>query len=401
MSMRVATEQLFQRSLASMLSQQAEVARARDQIATGKRILSPSDDPVGATRVLDIDHALALTEQYQVNAGLAGARLEQADSVLNGVFNAVQRVRELALQGRSEQLGDTDRAFIAAEVRERLAEVIGLANTRDANGEYLYAGFRNATRPFSPAAGGAVYAGDDGARVLQIGADRHVADRNSGAEVFMAIRNGNGTFVTEPGTANAGTGVIDPGSVVDAAAWPAHDYRIVFTAPDTFDVIDDSTGATLLAGQPFSAEAPIVFDGVQVSIRGTAAAGDVFHIGPSANQSVFATLERLAGALETPLSTPQVQAGFAHGLNRALTDIDRALEHLLEMRTSVGARLKSVDSQQAVNEDLAFQLVSVRASLQDLDLVDASIRLNQGIAGLQAAQQAFARTQNLSLFNLL
>ncbi|MCC7413384.1 MAG: flagellar hook-associated protein FlgL [Gammaproteobacteria bacterium] len=400
--MRIASEQLFQRSLSLMLQQQADVVRTQNQISSGKRILSPADAPADAARVLDISQTLAATDQYQTNAGIATVRLEQADSVLTSVQNALQRVRDLALQGRSAQNSAADRTFIAAEVRERLDELVGLANTRDANGEYVFAGFSSDAVPFTrDIAGNVTYAGDAGRRELQIGAERRIADREPGDAVFMAIRNGNGKFVTDPAPTNTGTGVIAPGSVTDPATYQAHDFRIVFSAAGTFDVIDDTTATTVLAAQSYVAGASINFNGLAVEIKGTPAAGDTFRVGPSRNQSVFTTMQKLVTALETPFTSPAVEARFAHELNRTLTDIDQALEHVLSDRTSIGARLKAIDAQKVVNDDLSYQLTSVRSSLEDVDIVEASISLNRGILALQAAQQAFARTQQLSLFNYL
>jgi len=400
--MRVSTGQLIEQSLQLMLRNQQQIGRIRDQIATGERILTPADDPRGAARVLQIDEAVARTEQFQENAGVAESRLSQSESVLQSATASLQRVRELALQARSDHLTAEDRGSIAAEVRQRLDELVALANSRDGSGEYLFAGYQGDAAPFARGAGGAiVYNGDQGRRFLQVGPDRQIADRDSGAAVFMNVRNGNGSFVTDPDAANTGSGVILPGSVADAAAYQGHEYRIVFTAPGTYDVVDDTAGAAVLSGQSYAEGAEIAFDGVSTSITGAPAAGDVFHLRPAANQPVFETVERLAAALETELGSEAARAQFQHAINRTLGDVDLALERFNEVRTDIGARLQALEAQRGINDDLVFQLASTRSEIQDVNLLEAATELNRVVSSLEAAQQAFIRTQGLSLFEFL
>lgn len=400
--MRVSTKQLFTQGISQMLSQQQDISRIRNQISTGQRILSPADDPAGSARVLEIDRSVSVTNQFQTNIGIAEARLGQSEAVLDNVTNNLRRVRELAISGSSGHLTNEDRDFIAAEVRQRLDELLVLANSQDSNGEYLYAGYQSDAQPFSrDASGQVVYNGDQGRRFLQIGPGRQVADRDTGDGIFMAVRNGNGTFVTEPDAGNTGSGVVDPGAVVDSAAYQPQDFRIVFTAADSYDIVNDTTGTTIASGQAYEAGAGITFNGIQTSITGAPAAGDEFDVGPSGNQSAFTAVSRLAQALETDILTDQDAAAFRHVMNRTLTDIDLVLEGVLEVRTDIGARLNALDAQEQINADAIFQLTSVRSDLQDVDLVEAVIELNLAATSLEAAQQAFARTQNLTLFNFL
>jgi flagellar hook-associated protein 3 FlgL len=177
---------LFRHGLNAMQQQQSGVATTQQQIATGKRILSPSDDPVGAQRVLDLQESLGLNQRYQQNADRAAQRLAVEESALDGVVNVLQRVRELAIQGNNDTQTAEDRRAIAIELEERLEELVGLANTRDGNGEFLFAGNTSHTQPFVHGAGGSVgYNGDDGARQLPVGPGYQVAVGDTGNEAFM------------------------------------------------------------------------------------------------------------------------------------------------------------------------------------------------------------------------
>src|SRR5690606_8057199 len=119
-------------------------------------------------------------------------RLGFEEEALAGVLDNLQRIRELAVQANNAPLGASDRRAIAAELDERLQGLLDVANSVDSSGHYLFAGFKEHTRPFVLAAGTVTYAGDEGQRLLQIGDERFVAVNHSGAEIFERIPNGNG-----------------------------------------------------------------------------------------------------------------------------------------------------------------------------------------------------------------
>ena len=400
--MRISTNELFRQGTGAILEQQAKLSKTQLQLASGQRILTPADDPAGAVRALMLGQTIEVTRQFQLNADVATARLGLEDRVLEGVTNALQRVRELAVQGNNQALGTEDRAAIAVELRQRLDELVGLANTQDANGEYLFAGYQGQTQPFARSASGAVvYSGDQGQRHLQIGPDRQVAVGDSGRDVFMAIRGGNGRFATDASTANTGSGVIGPGSVLDPTAYQPHSFTIRFTSATQFDVIDDTTATTVLSGQTYASDGGVQFNGLGVRINGEPAVGDEFSVRPSGEQDMFATLQRLIDSMEAPVGDPATSARLAQGISNALTNLDQSLGNIGQVRAGVGTRLNAIDSQNDFNASAILQFQQMLSEVQDLDYTEAISRLNQQLLGLQAAQQSFVQVQGLSLFNLL
>ena len=191
--MRLSTSQIFQQSVTAMLNKQAELAKTQQQLATGKRILAPSDDPAAATRILDLNHVIETTSQYQRNADYAETRLAMEESVLTEVGDLLQRIRELSVRANNDTSSASDRQSMAAEVRINIESLVYLANSTDANGEYLFSGFKTNTEPFADnGAGNFTYAGDQGQRSLQIGAKRQVSVGDSGEDVFMRVDDGAG-----------------------------------------------------------------------------------------------------------------------------------------------------------------------------------------------------------------
>lgn len=403
--MRLSSRLMQELGVNAILDRQSIVSKTQLQLATGKRFLTPADDPAAASHVVDLERALKVTEQYQTNAKFAQSRLELEESVLANVVTSLHRVRELAIQGGNASQSTESQRALAVEVRELVAELLALANTSDANGEYLFSGHQGMTQPFSRnIAGGFSYAGDDGQRFLQIATDRQVAATDPGSDVFVMVKNGNGTFTTMSDPANTGGAIIDPGTV-DGTFMP-DTYTITFTQalptdPVTYEVVGAASGVVIPAGTSYIPEAEIVFGGVRTSIKGTPADGDRFTVSPSVNQDIFQTVENLIVALEAGSSTDTRRAALANAVNRTLVDIDRGLENILGLRTSIGARLNAIEGQQDINDSYELRIREAISYTSDLDYAEATSRLNLELVGLQAAQQSFIRIQGLSLFNYL
>lgn len=225
--MRVSTTLMYKQGTESMLRQQTETLKTQMQIASGKRILTPADDPAGAAKVLDLQQAVGVIERYQDNIGDVESRLALEESALDSVNDLVIRMKELAIQGANGTHSPESIRGISAEVEEHVKTLLQMANTTDSN-EYLFAGYKSKTTPFSEAAGVYTYNGDQGVRMTQVGPSRQIAETDSGYEVFMNIKDGNGTYTTAPTATNSGTGIITVGTVTDSAAWVPDTYEVNF-----------------------------------------------------------------------------------------------------------------------------------------------------------------------------
>ncbi|VAW54287.1 Flagellar hook-associated protein FlgL, partial [hydrothermal vent metagenome] len=96
--MRVSTTLIQQQGLQNILRKQADLLRVQTELSSGKKITKPSDDPSGASRVLDINNAIAQITQYGENASFATQRLNLEESTLSSANLVLQRVRELSIQ---------------------------------------------------------------------------------------------------------------------------------------------------------------------------------------------------------------------------------------------------------------------------------------------------------------
>ena len=395
--MRVSTQGAFLQGLSLMQRLQSALDNTQRQISSGRRVLTPSDDPIAASRALDMRESLGRLEQFERNASIASNRLSQEEAALGSVNNVLQRVRELSLQASNATQSNESRQLIAVEMRQQLEQLVQLANQRDGNGAYLFSGNLEDTQPVIRSAAGFSYNGDQGQRYIQVGEARQIADGDSGAAVFFGIRDGNGTFSSAAAAANTGTGVLGPGSLVDPAAWVADQYTVRFIDENNYEVLDSSAAVVVSAG--YRSGDTIAFNGIEFSLQGQPQGADEFTISPSRFQDVFTTIERLATAVEQGASDDASSAALSNGINSEFLNIDQAIGNILDVRTQVGARLAAIEDQLDSNGAFALSYQETLSDIEDLDYAEALSRLSLEATTLEAAQQSFIRTQSLSLFN--
>lgn len=300
--MRISTQTLFESGATRLGELQSGLVRTQQQIATGRRILTPSDDPVGAARALEVTQTQSLNTQYGVNRQHAKSALGALEGTLSSVTALLQDVKTTVIAAGNGALSDTERGFMATELSGRLDELLGLANSRDAVGNYQFSGFQTTMPAFSKDSSGVVtYDGDAGQRLIQVDATRQMSVTSPGATVFQ----GGGQ--------------------------------------DIFDTLND---------------------------------------------------------LVTLLNTPGT-AGLAAGLATANNNLDLALDNVLTVRASVGARLQELDALDNAGEDRHIQYSQILSDLQDLDYIQALTQLSQQQVTLEAAQRSFVTVSGLSLFNFL
>jgi flagellar hook-associated protein 3 FlgL len=402
--MRIATTTMYESGTSRIADQQAALLKTQQQIATGRRILTPADDPVAAARVLDLAQGQSMNTQFGANRVSAKNSLSQEESVLQSVTALIQDVQTQVVAAGNGAYSDAERRFIATNLRGRLEELTGLANSRDPLGNYIFSGYQANTQPFAPSADGVRYQGDQGQKMLQVGPARRMAAGDPGDSIFENIP-GPGSLVTTADAGNIGSAKLSRVTVFDATSLPSivrTRYEISFeitAAGTTYNVdTDPPTTGAYVSGEP------IRFDGMELTVADGPAApadGDRFTLEAPRNQSIFTTMEDLIGLLETPQSGAAGAANLKHGLAMAGEKLSNALENVLSVRAAVGSRLNELDNLDSLGEDRNIQYEQAISELQGLDQIKAISDLMQQKLTLEAAQQSFLKISGLSLFSLM
>lgn len=412
--MRISTSLLQQQGIAAITDLSAQAADTQQQIATGRRVRTPADDPAGAGTIIRLNQQLASRERYLENADRAEAALEQEETVLFRITEVLQRVRELTLQAGDPAFGPEDRAFLGAELSVRFDELLELVNSRDAEGQYLFSGFRGDVRPFAFENGSIRYQGDSGQRELAIDRDRTLAISDSGASLFAGaavdfptiavLADRDSSPSAEPPAVTA--------KVTDSEALQTLSARRIQVTVDELDgravlAFRNADDGTLIDGAgavPYGPTVALESAGLQLDFAKPPAPGDAFLLEVSSQQGLLTTVNNIAATLsgsDAPAGSVVTDEVLRERIDQTLIGLDQALGNILGTQSSLGARLNAIDSTRSLHEDVVLKTQGLLSDVQDIDFAEAVSELNFQSFVLEAAQQSFIRVSRLSLFNSL
>lgn len=410
--MRISTQQVFLSNIDNLNKSSADLFKSQQQLATGKRVLQPSDDPLASAQIQKFKKEIARTEQFSGNIEVAERRLELEEITIEQINNQSIRLRELTIQGKNGTLSDTDRQVIASEVDEIIKSLDSLMNTKDVQGEFLFAGNKGFTQPYTLGPSGRYeFNGDDGQRFLQVGPENKVASTDSGFEIFEKVPPVPGYLIENVTQTTNTIGEVDiqggnaetfgeymaangPLSItVNAGNLEITDKNGDFVTPDDPAVVMDGTYA--LGGT-----STVRIAGVDIEINaanpGTAEL-DVFD-----QHNILNTALDLKEALNTAdFSTSKGKDEFLERMDHILENLAGIEEKNIASRASIGGRLNALEQQDLVNEDYKLFTEEALSSFEDLDYNEAISRFALQETALQASYASFAKVQDLSLFNYI
>lgn len=299
--MPISTKLFNDQSVARFNRLSGDIQNTQGRIATGKNVLRASDDPVAAANISFTRDQKVMLDRFNTNIDRARVRLNVTENVLSDSMNVLTRAYELALQGRNDALSAVDRQAIAMEVTQLKNTMMGLANSRDANGNYMFSGFKLTEAPFKRDEDGIIqYHGDRGAHSVQVSEDLRLRTGVDGATMFLRVP-------TETG-----------------------------------------------------------------------------------GKDVFAILEKLESDLKS---------GYTDAAS--VDDLDFSIKHFSIQQTRVGAELNKADLQQAALEKRILLMDENLSNLEDADLAALVTELQSQIVSRDAAQQAFVKIGQQSLFDYI
>lgn len=411
--MRISSQQAFNTGVQGIQRNYAQAIRTQEQISSGNRILTPADDPVASVRLMQLEQQQNMLTQYENNLTAATNSLVQEESSLNSVNTIMQRVRDIAVEAGNGALSQGDRQALAAELREREDELLGLMNTKNARGEYVFAGFQGKTEPFVRNADGSyTYQGDEGQRKLQIASSLSVPISDNGKKVFQNITNAarmDVAFTPPAGSSlSVSTAMVQDEVAFDGnTGFPDAGIEIRFDAanPKSYEVYEVGGTVALHSGtmdDDDKSHDSLVFRGMVVHLDGVPAGGEVVTITEDNSrhkQGVLDTIHQLREALEHNPDTPQGNRDTRDAVAAAITNIDHAMVTIDATRGDIGARLNVIETTQTDNEDVALVNKTVQAELREVDYPEALSRLAFQSIVLDAAQQSYVRISQINLFN--
>ncbi|MDP1685075.1 flagellar hook-associated protein FlgL [Hydrogenophaga sp.] len=405
--MRVSTANSYDNTVSLLARRQAELAQLQENLATGKRVLKPSDDPVAATLSETAQNRLSRTQSDLRSLETARTGLQQAESGLAESGELIQKVRDLLVSAGNATFGPSEREDIARQLEGLREQLIGVANLKDNSGRTLFGGLGGAATPFvdlySAGGNGVQFEGQRGQAAAGNTSLPQTLDGNA---IWMRVPEGNGSFTLSLNPSNTGGVSTSVGEVTNPSALTGDDYRIDFAdvaGVKQYTVTNITTpAANPMPGQtgvPYTSGMTIAFDGQSLQMSGQPAAGDQINLVPAGKTDIFSVVQDAVSALR--YTGANDSAHRTQELARTMTEIDAGHDRVLLARGRAGEWLNRADSLDTLLEDRSVDLKTETSRLEDMDLVKGISDFQTQQLGLEAALKSYAQVQRLSLFQMI
>lgn len=402
--MKISNSYLFDQAVRNIQTTQSDVSKSREQIASGKSIVRPSDDTSKLRSIEVLKSQQRKVESYDKGMNYLTDRFQLEESVLLSGSDILTRLKELAIQAANDSMGASDRDLIATEVNNLRDELLSIANTRDVEGNFIFSGSKTESQPFlmNGSTGEVSYEGDNRRLFTAVSDSRILQSNTDGTEIFLPV-NRTTTSFNLTGVENAGgynfrvgDSVIEfdvgsrlvgseiEGSLNEALLRSSIDGKV------EVEVVDGKAAVTLtLTGQ-----AGVALSGIEttqnnggttplsVSVRSTDVEGVDF----------FKMLSDFSDALSTNTRS---------NIDRAVSELSFAQEKVAGAIGEIGSKLNTLERQKDINADLGLRLDQMLSSEEDLDYAKAVTQFNAELVRLEATQASFARVAQLSLFQFI
>ena len=449
---RVGTANMYDNAIRNVSARQTSLVNLQENLTSGKRVVRASDDPVSAAQA---ERALTRISRIQTEQrALENQRnaIAQAESTMGDAIGLVQEARQLMVNAGNGALSSSERATIANQLQSLRDQLTAVANRTDTNGIPLLGALGSAQSPFMGPLNGIPdykFAGQAGQTASDGVTLPNTLDGDS-AFMFDAKRDGSFHAAITPGTST----VIVPGATtpsVPAMGQPnralttsaitvaegtnfnknpatglAYTYSVSFSNV-TLDPATNTLSATYNVTSTDPAFVPpaqqtltpikigekgefninglppgmsmkvttLPTKAVDGTITPSPANGDTINISPQA--SVFSVIDKAIAEIKAaPNSNVAAQA-----ISQALANVDIGLERMSNIRSYAGELLNRADRITGDQEKRSVQLESDRSRAEDLDMIKGISDFQNQQTGYQAALQAYASVQKLSLFNYI
>ena len=413
---RLGSANTYDNALRNIANRQSALSGLQENLTSGKKVVRASDDPTGAAQA---ERALTRISRITTDQrALESQRnaIAMAESTLGDVSNALQSFRELVVSAGNGVHSAADRQTIALQLTGLRDQIMGLANTKDTNGQPLFSALGSALTPFvGPQSTSPDYQfnGLPGQTASSEVAIPFALDGDS-AFMLQVVRDGAYNITTSGPTASGTSPLkVNVALSVPAATVDDSTYKISITdviagttpgtSTATYTIDTTTSGTTPVTTTQVGLQSidyptgslPISIPGRVVTITGTPVGGDIAKIDPS--PSLFSVLDNairdIGGAANGAAATQAV--------GQALGNIDIGMGRVSAVRGQAGDLLNRADRITSNQSARSIQMEADRSRAEDLDMVKGISDFQKTQTGYQVALQSYAQIQKLSLFNYI
>lgn len=364
--MRIADKMTLQQVQDSIGKNRADMHALQEQNATQRRINKPSDDPLGATRVLGAKTNERTQKQFIKSLQFATDFLNMTDQSLGEVSEIISRAKELAInQANEASANENTRKVVATEVEQLLNQVIQVAN-RKLGDRYIFAGYRTNQVPFTKSGD---YKGDNGEIKIQVNKDAYITMNIPGNKIFL------------------GEGSIE--NRTDSVEVPKNAEQLI--EHKERDQIEEERRALQIplaqvyskgssSRQIASVNAPPVEPGEESPYL------------PSSGANVFDVLQQLVISLKTDNRV---------GIQESLDQLDLAFNQVITSRSQVGSRVMALNNNLEALQKGVVDAKTTASQIEDADILQLVSDINKADTTLKATLETSGRLLQPSLLDFI
>ncbi|HDM8050551.1 flagellar hook-associated protein FlgL [Vibrio fluvialis] len=377
--------------------QESKIHHNQAQLASGKKLLSAADNPLATHYIQNVSQQEEQLRQYMDAIVLVRNRLEHQEVIVSNAEDFTDKAKRNVMEMINGSLSPEDRGARARELEEIANNFLNLANVQDESGNYIFAGTKPTTQPFfRDNAGNVSYGGDDYQRKMKISNSLEIPFNTPGSKLFMEIENPFGDYAPDYQLKEGSELLLEKANNSN----PDDDgkYKVTFV-----DMTNGKYGYQLerngkvVAADEFNPKTGIQYEDLTIHVKGQLTAGDTISLTPRKSFSVFDTFKDAIKFSKASVSDASATAK----LQQMTEEFHTAFIHMNKGRTDIGARLSTLDIQEEQHEDFKISLAKSKSQFEDLDYAEAVIEFNENSRALQASQQAFGKTKDLTLFNYI
>ena len=428
--MTISTKMFNQQTIANLGSLSDQLGGLQNQVASGKKQIKPSTDPIATSKLFAAKDLSSGLQRYRGNMDRVETRLADTDLAVGQLQNIMIRLKELTIQASNDTLNGTDRLSIRKEVTQHKNALLGIANSRDAQGQALFGGYQTKEDPFGLGLNGSVsYNGDDGLHSLPVSSSLSIVTGVDGISSFMRLQTDQGPksvfkIVEELEISLEKSEIHSTSANITSAHGAQLTFDIGPTPTPQSIRLEGPNGradiaADMVSGSMGTMIAAVNSATVQTGVQATASDDGNTLILTSVNGEPFTVSHFSAngvdGAEDIPSSSIKLQQILGSGafgmqvtlvdqdsnLGASLSGLDKAIGHFALIQAQVGAYAATAEIQSDILARKEMTIAEAISGIQDADLTEVVTQLQSLLVNRDALRQVFAKVGQQSLFDLI
>ncbi|MDN3682105.1 flagellar hook-associated protein FlgL [Vibrio tapetis subsp. quintayensis] len=397
MNNRISSFHNYQTVQNDLRRQEGKIHHNQAQLASGKKLLTAADSPLAAHYVQGLKQQTEETNQYMDSIVLIRNRLENQEVIISSAEQHADTAKRSVMEMINGALSPEDRAATARELEEMSSNMLNLVNSQDESGNYIFAGTKSKNQPFFKDHDSSVrYVGDTYQRMMKISNGLEIAANDAGNKVFMEIDNPLGDYNPSYKLQAASQLLVERATNINQTDESNYQVTFVNMGDGSFGYQLEKDGS-VVAADSYDPVEGIRYDGLSLQFKGQISAGDQVGFEP---QQTFNIFDSFNDAIDMSRASVADASATAE-LHQITAQFHSAFIHLNKVRTDLGARQGTLDIQEQQHGDFQISMAKSKSNFEDLDYAEAVIEFNENSLALQASQQAFGKTKDLTLFNYI